>query len=156
MKRGVSPRAVAPGKVASHLTRPLSAAGGTRHKSSKYRSIPTEIDGIKFPSRLEARRYSELKLLQAAGEISSLEMQVAFILHARGGQPVGKYVADFVYRNAGGCQIVEDTKGFLTALYKWKRKHLFAEYGITIIETSRGDLKRPTLNIKTVRAETSL
>lgn len=30
--------------------------------------------------------------------------------------------------------VVEDVKGFKTPLYKWKKKHVEAQYGITIRE----------------------
>ena len=42
---------------------------------SKYRNVKTEVDGILFASKKEARRYSELKLLERAGEIAHLELQ---------------------------------------------------------------------------------
>ncbi len=47
---------------------------------SKYKAVRTEVDGIKFASKKEARRYGELLLLQRAGEISNLELQVPFLL----------------------------------------------------------------------------
>ena len=47
---------------------------------NKLHNIPTVVDGIRFASRLEARRYSELKLLEKAGEITDLRWQVPFEL----------------------------------------------------------------------------
>lgn len=35
-------------------------------KPSKYRNQPTEINGIRFASKKEARRYQDLKLLERA------------------------------------------------------------------------------------------
>ena len=48
---------------------------------------------------------------------------------------LGKYIADFRYR-AGrqGLLVVEDVKGFKTPLYRWKKKHVEAQYGITVVE----------------------
>jgi hypothetical protein len=46
----------------------------------KYRAISETVDGHKFPSKAEARRYRELKLLQAAGKIRGLELQPVFKL----------------------------------------------------------------------------
>jgi hypothetical protein len=40
----------------------------------KYGNRKTEIDGYLFDSQAEARRYKELKLMQAAGEIDTLEL----------------------------------------------------------------------------------
>ena len=40
---------------------------------SKYHAQPVEIDGVRFDSQKEARRYSELRLLERAGEIKDLQ-----------------------------------------------------------------------------------
>jgi hypothetical protein len=47
---------------------------------NKYRNIKTIVDGITFASKKEAKRYSELKLLERAGMITDLELQPAFNL----------------------------------------------------------------------------
>ena len=47
---------------------------------SKYNSRKVAVDGIAFDSVKEARRYKQLKLLQLAGEITDLRMQVPFEL----------------------------------------------------------------------------
>lgn len=44
----------------------------------KMGNKPTQIDGIKFASLLEAKRYSELRLLVSAGRISDLKLQPRF------------------------------------------------------------------------------
>jgi hypothetical protein len=104
----------------------------------------TCVDGVWFPSGREAKRWSVLKLCERAGEIFELRRQVPFTLdtHADGQLVnVGKYVADFVYREkhlkglppAHGI-IVEDAKGFATDLYRWKIRHLRAQYGIVVRE----------------------
>lgn len=124
----------------------------SRHK---YGAVRTEIDGISFASKAEARRYAELKLLEKAGKIEGLELQPVFPLTTQlttgtfrgagkalaGTWPViGKYVADFKYFNleAPTGWIVEDVKGFKTDLYRWKKKHVEAQYGISITEIGRG------------------
>lgn len=108
---------------------------------SKYRSIRTTIDGHTFPSRAEADRYCELRMLQQAGEISNLELQPKFILQ-EGFEYQGKkekpitYVSDFRYKDKTGKEIVEDVKGLRTDVYKIKRKLLLAKYKhINFIET---------------------
>lgn len=117
---------------------------------SKYRANPTVVDGVRFASAKEARRYGELKLLERAGEIEALELQPRFPLlvpattgtmlgaaQALGGTwdgKIGEYRGDFAYRNRSGRRIVEDVKGFRTPLYKWKKKHVEKQYGIVIIE----------------------
>lgn len=102
---------------------------------SKYKAKRTKVDGITFASKLEAKRYSELKVLENAGIIESLECHPAYELHAPGGQKIGKYIADFRYRE-NGAEVIEDTKGFKTDLYRWKKKHVEAEHGIEVREIS--------------------
>lgn len=50
----------------------------TKPKKSKYGAVKTEIDGIVFDSKHEAKRYQELWLLEQAGEITNLRLQVPF------------------------------------------------------------------------------
>lgn len=104
-------------------------------RGHKYSAVSTVVDGVKFASKREARRYSELKLLEKAGKITDIELQPVFILHAEGGKRVCEYRADFSYWDQEkDCKVVEDAKGFRTAVYKLKRDWLMAEYGIEIRE----------------------
>ena len=108
-------------------------------KPAKYRAQPTEVDGIRFASKAEAARYRQLKLLEKAGHIRGLLLQPAFVLHApspSGLVKVGRYVADFAYM-ADGALVYEDVKGMRTPQYRWKKKHVEAEYGIEIREVTR-------------------
>lgn len=127
-------------------------------KRSKYRSEKITRDGMTFDSLKEYRRFRELSLLEKAGEITELKMQVSFELipaqfeeiptgeiYKRGerkGQPKMKricveqsviYVADFVYIE-NGKKVVEDTKGFKTKDYVIKRKLMLYVHGIKIKE----------------------
>ena len=112
---------------------------------SKYGARKTVFDGIVFDSKKEANRYRELKLLERAGEICCLRLQVPFELipaqyeetgevytkGANKGKPKrGKciekavtYIADFVYYNSDATvRTVEDVKGMRTPVYIIKRK----------------------------------
>ena len=108
-------------------------------------------DGIIHDSKREARRWMELKLLERAGLIKDLQRQVEYVLiptqrepdviGKRGGIIKGKviekqvsYVADFVYKDKDGNEIVEDTKGFRTKEYILKRKMMLWIHGIRIRE----------------------
>ena len=103
---------------------------------SKYRAIRTEVDGVTFASRMEARRYSELKLLEQAGEIEDLQMQVRHRLVVNGVR-VCDYLSDFEYRDLRtGEWITEDVKGKASPVYKLKAKLMKACKGITILETT--------------------
>lgn len=107
-------------------------------KRAKYRNVKTEVDGLKFDSKKEAKRWVELKQLLDAGRISNLMRQVVFqlvpqvVLDGRKQQPV-KYVADFQYQ-LGDQIIVEDVKGFKTPEYRMKRKMMKAFLGIEVEE----------------------
>jgi hypothetical protein len=118
--------------------------------SHKYGAKPTTVDSIRFDSQAEARRYRELKLLEKAGQINSLCLQPVYELRAPNDhdqwgseQKIGEYRADFSYQECnhgnghrGWRTIVEDVKGFKTPLYRWKKKHVEAQYGITIREVT--------------------
>ncbi len=109
-------------------------------RRSKYGAVRTTVDGITFHSAKEAARYQELQMLQMAGQITGLECQPRFDLWAHTGvvadAPVriGCYVADFAYETSQETMVVEDVKGFKTPLYRWKKKHFEAQYGIKIRE----------------------
>jgi len=108
---------------------------------SKYNSKKTVVDGQKFDSKKEARRYQELLLLEKAGVIKDLRMQVKFtLIPAQRDEATGKvverecsYKADFVY-DEDGKTVVEDVKGFRTKEYIIKRKLMMWRYGIRIRE----------------------
>jgi hypothetical protein len=110
-----------------------------RRAPSKYRAVPTVVDGIRFHSKREAARYVELKLLERVGEIQGLGVQPGFPLCAptKGDHlpsTIGNYFADFIYRTRDGKTVIEDVKGMRTPLYKWKKKHCETQYGIEIRE----------------------
>jgi len=104
--------------------------------SSKYRNRKVTIDGITFDSEKEGQRYQELKLLQRAGKIRDLRMQVEFeLIPKQAGERACKYKADFVYHLAGtGEMVVEDVKGKRTREYIIKRKLMLWRHGIKIVE----------------------
>lgn len=119
-------------------------------RSSKYGSRKIEIDGEIFDSKKEARRFQELKLMEAAGEITDLRRQVKYVLipaqfepdtiGPKGGVHKGKclerevaYYADFTYQKDGET-IVEDVKGLRTDVYILKRKLMLWIHGARIKE----------------------
>jgi hypothetical protein len=103
-------------------------------RRSKYGNKRTEVDGISFASKREAKRYSELKLLQRAGEIRSLEVQRRFKLYAEN-QLICTYVADFCYfETKRNWLVVEDSKGCRTREFIIKKKLMKACYGIDVQE----------------------
>lgn len=106
---------------------------------SKYHSRKVTVDGVTFDSRKEARRYSELLLLERAGAIQNLQRQVKYELipsQRIDGKVVERpcsYKADFVYEK-NGEKVVEDVKGMRTKEYIIKRKLMLKEHSIRIKE----------------------
>lgn len=123
---------------------------------NKYHNEPCVVDGKRFDSRREARRYAELKVLERAGRVTDIRTQVPFELipvqralsnevYKRGphkGEPkpgcvvesAVKYVADFVYKTVDGKTVVEDVKGRRTKDYVIKRKLMLYIHHIKIKE----------------------
>lgn len=108
----------------------------------KYGNRKIVRDGIEFDSIKECQRYCELKLMQCAGVISDLQMQVKFELipfqkvefpDGVATERATNYIADFVYKQ-NGQTVVEDTKGFRTKDYILKRKLMLWRHGIRIRE----------------------
>ena len=94
---------------------------------AKYHNTKTEVDGIVFDSRMEARRYVQLKEMLEAGDIYDLRLQPEFELipaYTRNGKRIRKtvYRADFSYIKRGGGAVIEDVKGVETEAFKLKRK----------------------------------
>jgi len=114
-------------------------SSGRRTARSKYGAVKTVVDGITFASKAEARRYGQLRVLQASGLIfGNLILQPVYRIYVKplGGDPivVAKYIGDFQYEAADGTKVVEDVKGFKTPVYRLKKKLVEALYGIEIRE----------------------
>jgi len=101
-------------------------------RAHKYGAKSCLIDGIRFDSQAEGRRFSQLKLLLRAGTIEDLVLQPRFPFVVNGIK-VCTYVADFGYREADES-VVEDVKGVKTDVYRIKRALMKAIYGIEIRE----------------------
>ncbi len=114
-------------------------------KKSKFNSVKTIVDGIKFDSKKEAARYGELKLLVRAGAIHGLELQPKYPLMVAPDKPVKSrtarypsgrqvnYYADFrYYDREKNRTIVEDAKGMDTDSSRIRRAVVEAYYNIEI------------------------
>lgn len=93
---------------------------------SKYKALKTTVGGITFDSGLEAKRYTQLKILEAAGTIKNVQIQPKFRLmdsYKYNGKTIRAidYIADFMYEENGKI-IVEDVKGMRTKDYIIKSK----------------------------------
>lgn len=116
-----------------------------RQPKRKYGNKKIEIDGVKFDSKKEAKRYGYLQLLEVLGEIKDLELQPKFELiksvkfaGTDRAKPAIRYFADFAYTDVlTGKQIVEDVKSKITRespVYRMKKHMMLAIHGIEIIE----------------------
>lgn len=102
-------------------------------RANKYGAVKQMLDGVVFDSKLEAARYIELRLLDKAGDISQLRIHTRWPLMVSG-KKVCAYESDFDYRDTNGKFVVEDVKGFLTAVYRLKKKMFEAQYLTKITE----------------------
>ena len=100
---------------------------------AKYRNVKKTLDGVTFDSTKEALRYTELRLLEHAGQIAALELQPTYALVVNQ-MLICEYRGDFRYIERREV-IVEDCKGMKTPAYRLKCKLMRALHGITIRET---------------------
>lgn len=96
----------------------------------------TKVDGYTFDSKGEARRYSDLKLLVAAGEVRLLEVHPKLHLTVNG-KKIGRgyLVLDFVYeewKDEAWRTVYEDFKAVDTRESKLRRQLAEAIHGIKI------------------------
>lgn len=113
-----------------------AATGVVRPSRAKYGNKPVEINGIRFDSQKEGKRYDELRFMQRAGEIRSLEVHPRFPLVVHG-VDCGVYEGDFAYVTTDDIPVVEDVKSPSTRklpTYRLKRRLTWALYGIEIRE----------------------
>ena len=96
--------------------------------NSKYGNRKTPVDGILFDSTAEGLRYSELRLLERAGQITGLNRQVKYeLVPKQADERAVTYTVDFDYYE-GGRHVVEDVKGKATQQYVIRRKLFKAKY----------------------------
>ena len=106
-------------------------------KTSKYGvsdKAARTVDGIVFDSAAEAARYCQLRQMERLGLIRDLELQPSFVLQPKFERegvryaPI-RYRADFrYYSTTDKMEIVEDVKGYKTAVYEIKKKMLLRHF----------------------------
>lgn len=104
---------------------------------SKYHAVRGEIDGLKFDSQAEGRRYLMLRDRLRRGEIRDLEPHPPAYRLEVNGVLVSRYTPDFRYVVvATGETVVEDMKSNPTRTrdYVMRRKLMKALHGIEIAE----------------------
>lgn len=105
----------------------------------KYRNKPVIVDGLKFDSGKEAKRWQELKLLERAGQITQLNRQIAFalapsvkIVGEKRARPALRFKADFVYYR-GDEYVCEDSKGFADTAFRIRQHLMKSVHGIDVV-----------------------
>ena len=123
------------------------------YKQSKYKNEPIIVNGIKFPSKLEANFYKYLTDLLERSIIDTLELQVKFVLMrgriiADNSKKQGfRKIRDITYR----CdflinkEIVMDAKGMRTPVFNMKEKMFtnkyYDQYGEIVVLKNLKQLK---------------
>lgn len=111
---------------------------------SKYGAKTITVDGERFDSKAEHKRYADLLVRQNMGEIRNLQRQPKFPL-AIAGKPIlirsarykngrqAVYTADFQYEELDVDQywetVIEENKGFDTTESRLRRAVFEAQYG---------------------------
>ena len=111
-------------------------------EQAKKKAAAMERGQLHFDSKKEAARFDTLRLMEQAGEISDLRLQVEFTLQPAYTTTAGervraiRYLADFTYRDKNGALIVEDVKSRATRTrqYIMKKKLMQEKFGISIVE----------------------
>lgn len=102
------------------------------NKKSKYGNIKCTYGEYTFDSKAEYNRFLILKERLIKQEIGDLQIHPFFTLHIKG-KKIGKIILDFCYYDIKkDIRIYEDVKGVDTAISKWKRKCVEAEFGIKV------------------------
>ena len=100
--------------------------------NNKYGAKKEVVDGHRFDSRKEARRYVSLKMLVMSGDITDLKVHPKFVLLEGFIYRLRKiraitYTADFMYQEKGET-IVEDVKSSATKTQLFKVKWKMVKY----------------------------
>ena len=118
-------------EAAAMLKRLVPSKGRPR---GKFGAVKTEIHGILFASRAEARYYCHLKLAEDRGEISQLTCHPKYTIKV-GNHKICEFSPDFSFVDSAGRFRVQDVKGgdaTITQTFRLKAKLLFATQGITV------------------------
>ena len=109
-------------------------------RTQKYGNVRVVDKGISFDSKAEHHRWQYLVMLERAGKIKDLKLQVPFELIPAQVAPDGKkirptiYLADFCYTDSTGSFVCEDVKGAATDVWKIKQKLMLRVHNIWVKE----------------------
>ena len=102
---------------------------------NKYNAKRQLYKGVRFDSKKELNRYLILEQMQMKNYIAELEIHPVYPLLVNGIK-IGRYTADFKYKNKDGEEIIEDVKSKITRTRDYiLRKKILATYTPPIIIT---------------------
>ena len=100
---------------------------------NKFNAKKQLYKGLKFDSKKELSRYIVLEKLLKIKAISDLKLHPMYPLIVNGTK-IGRYTADFEYKNANGDVIIEDVKSKVTKTRDYMlRKKILATYNPPIL-----------------------
>jgi hypothetical protein len=102
-----------------------------KKRRHKYGAKKTVVDGFTFDSKAEAQQYGTLIQHRPRTRITNLKVHPEFPLHVKGYE-IGVYEADFSFIDDSGHTRVQDVKGLILPLAKWKIAHFEIEYGLKV------------------------
>lgn len=119
-----------PNQQYRRLTQQTTAA-----KRSKYGNQRIERDGIWYDSLAEYNYRGKLDMQVRAGEITGYDYHAQIPLLTSDGKLVGYYEVDYLVHMPDGSQQYHDVKapGTVTDLFKWKARHVKAQYGVDVV-----------------------
>ena len=98
--------------------------------AGRYYAKKTRVDGYLFDSKMEARRYEQLKLLERAKTIERLAVHPKWEINLDKTW-ICDVEMDFSYMENGKV-VIEDVKGHDNVLSKLKRRLFEAKYGLQV------------------------
>ena len=105
------------------------------NKKNKFNAEKQIYKGLKFASKKEFHRYLVLEKMLSDKSITDLELQPMYPLMVNGIK-IGRYTADFRYKDQSGETIIEDVKSIATKTRDYMmRKKILATYEPPIIIT---------------------
>ncbi len=105
-------------------------------RARKYRNEPVVINGVRFDSKKEHRRFCDLKMLELAGKIHDLQVHPQYVFEHNGVR-IGSFKPDFRYI-VDGQIVIEDVKSPSTrseTSYRLRKKMLKAFFDLDVVET---------------------
>lgn len=115
----------------------LDNSGAKKGRFPRAEKSRRTVDGVVFDSKGESTRYTQLRMLERAGQIRDIELQPSWDVTING-QKLCSYSADFSYFDiARNRPVIEDVKSTGTAkdaAYKLRKRAAELQHNIKVEE----------------------